>query len=84
MERIVQYLEVEWTDEVTAVFVQKVFRILELLKNTPEMGSLEYAEKGIRGITVTKHNHLFYRATEKEIIVLNIFDNRSDSRRKKF
>lgn len=83
LDHVVHYLEDEWNEEVTPDFLVKVFHTLELLSENPSLGTSEVAEKGIRGLVITKHNRVFYRVTKTFIIVLNVYDNRSGKRRKK-
>lgn len=81
---VIDYLEREWGVNVTRNFTIRVYAVINLICDHPEIGTLENPEKGIRGFLLTKHNRLFYRVTEKEIIILNLFDTRSGSKRKKF
>ncbi len=82
--KIIDYLEEEWGHGVTQNFVTKTYDIIELISDQSDLGTLENSEKSIRGFLLTKHNRLFYRVTEKEIILLNFFDTRSGSKRKRF
>lgn len=80
--KVVRYLENEWGQRVTENFVRKTYDVVELISDQPDLGTLENPEKNIRGFLLTKHNRLFYRATDQEIILLNFFDTRS--RQEKF
>ena len=82
--KIIDYLELEWGPNVTRNFVRKTYDIIELICDQPELGTLENSDKMIRGFLLTKHNRLFYRVTEREIILLNFFDTRSGQKRKRF
>jgi len=73
---IIKYLEKEWGDKVTQNFVIRTYRIIEILAQNPEIGTLENPEKQIRGFVITKHNTLFYRIENDNLILLNFFDNR--------
>ncbi|WPU97659.1 type II toxin-antitoxin system RelE/ParE family toxin [Mucilaginibacter sp. cycad4] len=73
---IIAYLEQEWGENVTRNFVINTYKIIELIANYPEMGTLENKEKQIRGFVITKHNTLFYRVEEDKIILLTFFDTR--------
>jgi len=81
--KIIDYLEREWGLGVTQNFVKKTYDIIELISDQSDLGTVENEEKGIRGFLLTKHNRLFYRVTEKEIILLNFFDTRSGPKRKR-
>ncbi|MFC0517528.1 type II toxin-antitoxin system RelE/ParE family toxin [Mucilaginibacter angelicae] len=73
---IIAYLEQEWGENVTKNFVINTYKIIELIANYPEMGTLENKEKQIRGFVITKHNTLFYRVEEDKIVLITFFDNR--------
>jgi len=81
---IIEYLQGEWGERVTRNFVTRTYQILELLATNPEMGSVEHFEKQIRGIVITKHNTLFHRIEEEQLILLNFFDNRQDPKKKAY
>ena len=42
---IIKYLEKEWGDKVTQNFVIRTYRIIEILAQNPEIGTLENPEK---------------------------------------
>ena len=79
---ILEYLEVEWGDQVTKRFIKDVYDFLELLVEFPEIGSIENKEKGIRGFTLIKQINIFYRITTDKIIILGLFDNRQNPSKK--
>lgn len=83
-EKILEYLELSFGQQTAKTFARRSYNIIEQLSDYPELGSLEIKDKKVRGILITKHNRLFYRITEKEIILLNFFDNRQNPKTKKF
>jgi plasmid stabilization system protein ParE len=82
--KIINYLEQEWGTRVTQTFVKTTYDIIDLISDQPDLGIIENQEKKIRGFLLTKHNRLFYRVTDGEIILLNFFDTRSGRKRRKF
>lgn len=82
--RIIEYLEHEWGPNMTQNFVRKAYDIIDLISYQPDLGTLENQDRKIRGFLLTKHNRLFYRVTDREIILLNFFDTRSGRKRRKF
>lgn len=76
---VIAYLEKDWGEKVVKNFVVRTYSIIQLLSKQPLLGSLENQE--IRGFLITKHNRLFYRFTDNEFVVLNIFDSRSKRNR---
>ena len=83
-DKVVEYLQTDWNENVVRAFVQRTETILELLSENPELGTVENSEKGVYGFRLTKHNRMFYRIDEERLIVLNIFDNRQSSKRKRY
>ena len=81
---IIDYLEKEWGSNVTQNFVKTTYDIIDLISDQPDLGTLEDENRKIRGFLLTKHNRLFYRITDEEIILLNFFDTRSGGKRQKF
>jgi plasmid stabilization system protein ParE len=73
---IIEYLQQEWSDNVTRNFVTRTYRIIDIIAQNPEIGALENKEKQIRGFVITKHNTLFYRIEGDRLILLAFFDNR--------
>lgn len=81
---ILNYLALEWGANTTSSFVKKVYDLIQILSEFPEIGTLENKKLGIRGFTITKQVNVFYRVTKKEIILLDFFDNRQDPKKKRF
>lgn len=81
--KIVDYLESEFGTQTAKVFVQKNFSIVDSISEFPELGTVEHQEKNIRGFVITKHNTLFYRHTNKELILLHFFDTRQNPKKRK-
>ena len=51
-DEILKYLNENWGQKVTKVFVKKVYNFLDILVEFPEIGTLEHKVKGIRGFTL--------------------------------
>jgi plasmid stabilization system protein ParE len=79
---IINYLQKNWNDKVTKSFVEKAYQIIEILREYPEMGTIENYEKQIRGFVITKHNTLYYRIEGDELILLSFFDNRQNPKKR--
>jgi plasmid stabilization system protein ParE len=77
-DKILAYLENEFGEIATSVFVIKVYDMLSFISLFPEIGSMENAKFNIRGLVITKQITLFYQIREKQIILLNFYDNRQN------
>jgi len=49
IDKIINYLNKEWNEKTTKIFVRKVYDFLDLVVEFPQIGSLEDKEKNIRG-----------------------------------
>ena len=83
-DKILEYLILNWGENVTKNFVKKVYDFLDILAEYPEIGSIENKEKGIRGFTIVKQVNIFYRIKDQNIILLDFFDKRQDPKKKRF
>ena len=81
-DEIIEYLEINWGDQVTKKFITEVYDFLELIAEFPEIGSIENKENNIRGFTLIKQINIFYRISSKKIIILGLFDNRQNPTKK--
>ena len=82
LNHIIKYLETEWGESVVKAFMRKLYDFLEILSEFPEIGSMQYPQKDIRGFSLTKQISLFYKIEKDQIILLDLFDNRSDPKKK--
>ena len=53
-DKIIEYLMKEWGDKVTVGFVKRVFDFIDILKEFPEIGSIENNKRKIRGFFLIK------------------------------
>jgi plasmid stabilization system protein ParE len=82
LDQLIIYLQSEWGESVVQAFMRKLYDFLEILSEFPEIGSMQYPEKQIRGFALTKQVSIFYRVDEDQIVLLDFFDNRSDPKKK--
>jgi len=82
LDHLIIYLESEWGDSVVKAFMKKLYDLLEILSEFPEIGTIQYPEKNIRGFTLTKQINVFYKIESDYIVLLDLFDNRSNPKKK--
>jgi plasmid stabilization system protein ParE len=83
-DEITDYLESEWGEKSARVFAKKVYDLLDILIELPEIGTIEKKELNIRGILVVKQITLFYQVRSTKLILLNFYDNRQGPVVKKY
>lgn len=82
-DRILNYLESEWGENITRAFVLRTYEFLDLLAEFPEIGSMENPKNQIRGFVLIKQITVFYIRKDDSIILLNFYDNRQKPTRRK-
>lgn len=79
---IKKYLSEEWGEATEIAFEQKTIDFLDLLKEFPEMGSIELPDKKIRGFQLTRQTRVLYRIKKQSIILLAFFGVRQNPKKK--
>jgi plasmid stabilization system protein ParE len=81
LEKLLEYLESEWSVTVKKNFIFKLDRAINQIKKFPEISKQSEIQKGLHQLIVTKHTTLFYRFDIKTIQIITIFDNRMDPKK---
>lgn len=76
VQKVLAYLEKEWSHKVAADFLMKIDRRFALLNKQPTVGRPSSKIKKIRGLLITRHNKLYYTVEENKVIILNMYDTR--------
>ena len=76
--KLLNYLEIHWDKEIAVEFLNKLDKRIETLKTQPFIGKQSASKPEIRTILITKHNRLYYKITQKAIIIVNMYDTRKD------
>ena len=82
LAEILDYIEKEFGKSARQQFRSKTKEFTTLLKEFPEMGSIEIRDKKIRGFQLTRQTRVFYRLKENRITLLTFFDSRQNPRKK--
>ena len=83
-DKILEYLESEWGEKTAKAFVKRTYEFLDLLVDFPDIGSVEHAERQIRGFVLVKQITLFYKIKGNVIVILNFYDNRQRPKRRRY
>jgi plasmid stabilization system protein ParE len=82
-DRIIEYLNAEWGEQVVQAFVRKTYDFLEILAEFPGIGTMQVQQKAIRGFVLIKQVIVFYKVQGSSIILIDFFDTRQDPKKKK-
>ena len=82
LNEILVHLEHNFGILVAKRFLKRTYSFFNILTDFPQIGTLEDKQKGIYGFVIEKPITIFYRYNEKEVIVLNFFDNRMNPQKR--
>ena len=83
LDKLLEYLEKEWSLKVKNDFIKKLDKSLNLIKENPDYFQKSISVKGLHRCVITKHITIFYRYDNKFIYVVTLFDTRQDPKRLK-
>jgi len=81
VQKVLAYLEKEWSKKVAGEFLLKIDRRTELLSKQPFVGAASSRIKDVRGLLITRHNKMYYKVKGKIVIILNMYDTRMNPRK---
>jgi plasmid stabilization system protein ParE len=76
MEKLLDYLEVEWSEKVKQNFIKKFDKSIGFISSFPEATEESNLKKGVHRCVVTKQTTIYYIFDETKIKVVTIFDTR--------
>ena len=78
LDKLLQYLETEWSIKVKTEFIKKLDKSLSMIQDNPEYFPKSEEVKGLHRCIITKQTTIFYKYDSKYIYVVALFDNRQD------
>lgn len=81
-DEILEYLDKEFGKSTATKFIERTFSFFDLISEHPQIGRIEDKRKGIYGFVLNKPVTVFFRFTNKDVVILNFFDNRMNPKRK--
>ena len=82
--KTLSYLDKKFGRSSVDKFISRTYGFLHILEDFSQIGTVEDKEKEIYGFVLEKPVTVFYRYTDTTIIILNFYDNRTDSAIRKF
>jgi len=77
-ENVVDYLSANWGYEVVSNFIERFDKVIILLAENTSLYPFSDKKRGLQKCILTKHNILFFTASEQAIYIHTIFDTRQD------
>jgi plasmid stabilization system protein ParE len=78
LEKLLEYLETEWSKRIKNNFIKKLDRSLHILKEKPESSPKSDRVKDLYKCVVTKQTTVYYKFDNKKLYVVTFFDTRQD------
>lgn len=78
MEKLLAYLETEWSEKVKQNFISKFDKSVKFVALYPEAAEKSAVKAGLHRCVVTKQTTFYYLFNETEIQIVTIFDTRMD------
>ena len=81
--RIIEYLEINWTEKQINSFVEKTEHTLQIISS----GKVKFKsskKKNIFEVLITKHNLLLYREKKNKVELILFYDTRQHPKKKIF
>lgn len=79
--KLLQYLELVWGEKVSIEFLERIDNKIAVVSTQPFMGKQSLRKPEVRSILITKHNRLYYKFHNDTIIILNLYDTRSNPKK---
>ena len=83
LNELFEYLENEWSAKAKIDFIDKLDRILKLIKSNPESFQKSELVKGLHQCVITSQTTIYYRYDNDFVYIVTLFDNRQDPRKLK-
>ena len=83
LEKLLDYLENEWSLKIKNDFIKKLDKSLSLIQENPDYFQKSDTVKGLHRCVITKQITIFYLFDDKYIYIVTLFDNRQDPKRLK-
>lgn len=82
--RVQTYIEKEWGIKSSEKFQSILDSKINSLSINPKIGRAIAKNKHIRKLTITKHNKIYYRVQNNEVIILALFESKQNPKRNKY
>jgi plasmid stabilization system protein ParE len=81
LEKLLEYLETEWSERVKNNYIVKFDRIVNQMGTFPEIGQKSEIIKGLHRLVITKQSTIYYRFDNKHVKIATIFDTKENQKR---
>jgi plasmid stabilization system protein ParE len=72
--KLISYLKNDWNLRVADKYTVALIEKLDTLSLQPNIGKPSSKNQGVRSLLISKHNRVFYKFKNNDIIIINMFD----------
>ena len=83
LEKTVEYLEENWTEKELRNLAENIEEKVALISQNPNLFQASNYKKEIRRVVILKHNTLYYRIKNNQIVIISFFSNRQSPKKRK-
>lgn len=83
LEKLLEYLDINWSEKVKKEFVKKLDHSLSILQQNPDSFQKSDIISGLHKCVITKQTTIYYRYDNKNIYIVTLFDNRQNPKKLK-
>ncbi|GAC1307943.1 MAG: hypothetical protein NVSMB24_20770 [Mucilaginibacter sp.] len=77
------YLLNEWGEEITARIAEQIERAANRIQQSPDQFPLFSKRKNVRRCVLSPQTSIFFKAYRTEIVIISVFDNRQNPKKRK-
>ncbi len=82
-DEILTFLNTEFGQSAVVNFLERTYSFFDIIIDFPQIGRIQDRQKGIYGFVLEKPVTIYYRFTNKEVVILNFFDNRTNPKKRR-
>jgi plasmid stabilization system protein ParE len=83
LNELLEYLENEWSEKAKIDFIDKLDRVLSLIKSNPESFQKSDLVKGLHQCVITSQTTIYYRYDSDFVYIVTLFDIRQNPKKLK-
>lgn len=84
LARTIKWVKKEWSDQAAEIFNRKILTVIEKINRYPTIGKKSSRYDNVRSILVTRHNRLYYRVSDNDIILLELVETKQHPQKNKY
>jgi len=81
--KLIDYLLSEWGDEITSRVSEQIEKTAQRIQQTPDQFPIFSKRKNVRRAVVSPQTSIFFKVYRTEIVMIAVFDNRQNPRKRK-